>query len=269
MSQARINVVRLRSEKNTAEQLLNQSRVALATSQNSVSFAEMNYQTLVQELNQSLIFADIINETTEHIVQVNGIQFTMTVVTESPNTIPLLVNYTFPHLATSHLEEIIVDLEYVNETLMRGAIDLTGAAITLVSNRKRRQAENSTGTAGRETNRNARYYDEKCINIESIKQYLNQLVESLETIANVSAASKDTVMSNAMTLANLSAESMNVNVTGAVNTTYLEMEFGVTVNMSEMMSDQEISAVTSLLNNLEELTLQLAHSIGENSFSEW
>ena len=48
---------------------------------------------------------------------------------------------------------------------------------------------------------------------------------------------------------------MNVNVTGAVNMTYLEMEFGVTVNMSEMMSDQEASAVTSLLNDLEELTL--------------
>ena len=270
VSQAQVNVVRLRSEKNTAEQL-NQSRMALTTSQNSLSFTEMNYQALVQELNQSLIFADIISETTEHVVQVNGVQFTTTVVTESPSAIPLLVNYTFPHLATSHLEEIIVNFQYTNASLMRGAIDLTGAAITLVSNRKRRQAENSTGTAEREeADRNALYYGKNCINIKSIKEYLNQLVKSLETISNVSATSKDAVMSNAMALANLSAESMNINVTSAVNLTYLEMEFGATVNMTELMSGQEeTSAVTSLLNDLEELTLQLANSIGENSFSEW
>ena len=101
---------------------------------------------------------------------------------------------------------------------MRGAIDLTGAAITLVSNRKRRQAENGTGTAEREEiDRNTLYYGENCINIKSIKEYLNQLVKSLEAIGNVSATSKDAVMSNAMALANLSAERMNINVTSAVN----------------------------------------------------
>ena len=167
VSQAQVNVVCLRSEKNTAEQLLNQSRMALTASQSSLSFTEMNYQALVQELNQSLIFANIISETTEHVVQVNSVQVTMTVVTESPNTIPLLVNYTFLHLATSHLEEIIVDFDYINASLMRGAIDLTGAAITLVSNRKRRQAENGTGTAEREEiDRNTLYYGENCINIK-------------------------------------------------------------------------------------------------------
>ena len=71
-----------------------------------------------------------------------------------------------------------------------------------------------------------------------------------------------------MALNNLSAESMNINVTSAVNLTHLEMEFGATVNMTELMSGER-SAVTSLLNDLEELTLQLSNSIGENSFSEW
>ena len=269
VSRAQVNVARLRSEKGIAEQLLNQSIMAYAASQDSVEFTEMVYQRLIEQLNQSLILANIINDVNGHVVQVNDVKFMVTVVTESPSAIPVIVNYSFPLLGTSHLEQVILDFDYINSSLMQRAVDLTNAAFNLLNRRRKRQTDDDTITEQRGIDRNAMYYGERCTDIGNLNDYVNELVKSLETIANVSAASKDTVMSNAMTLANLSAESMNVNVTGAVNMTYLEMEFGVTVNMSEMMSDQETSAVTSLLNDLEELTLQLANSIGENSFSEW
>ena len=268
VSRAQINVARLRSEKSIASQLLNQSRMAYTTSQNSVDFAEMVYELLIEQINQSLILANILNEVTEHVVQVNNIKFLVTAVTESPSAIPLLVNYSFPQLGTMYLEEIIFDFEYINSSLMQRAIDLTNAAFSMLNRRRKRQTDDNTITEQREISRNAMYYGERCTDIKNLINYINELMESLETIGNVSAASKDAVMSNVMALSNLSADSINNNVTNPVNLTYLEMEFGTTINMSELMSSEN-QAVTNLLNNLQELTLQLAGSIGENSFSEW
>ena len=268
---AQVNVARLRSEKNIASQLLNQSRMAYTASQNSVDFAETVYELLIEQLNQSLTLGNVLNEVTEHVVQVNNVKFLVTIVTESPSVVPVLVNYSFPQLGTSHLEEIILDFEYINSSLMQRAIDLTNAAFSLLNRRRKRQTDDNVIPEQREIDRNAMYYGERCTDINNLQDYINELVKSLETIGNVSAASKDAVMSNVMALANLSADSVNNNVTSAVNLTYLEMEFGTTINMSELMSseNQEASAVTSLLNDLQVLTQQLAGSIGENSFSEW
>ena len=269
LSRARVNVARLRSEKMITEQLVNQSRMAFTASLNSVRYAEMVYQLLFEQLNQSLILASIIDEEDEDVVQIHDIQFTITVITESPTSIPVLVNYSFPLVGTSHLEEIILDFEYINSSVMQRAIDLTNAAFNLLNRRKKRQADTVT-TEQREIDRNAMYYGEGCTDITNLQDYLNELVKSLETISNVSTTSQDTIMNNVMTLANLSADSMNNSATAAVNLTYLETEFGATVNMSELMSsDNETSAVTRLLDDLQELTRQLAGSIGENSFSEW
>ena len=265
---AQVNVARLRSEKSIASQLLNQSRMAYTTSQNSVDFAETVYQLLIEQLNQSLMLANILNEVTEHVVQVNNVKFLVTAVTESPSVIPVLVNYSFPQLGTTYLEAIILDFEYINSSLMQRGIDLTNVAFGMLNRKRKRQTDDNTITEQREIDKNAMYYGERCTDIGNLQDYINELVISLETIGNVSDASRDAIMSNVMALGNLSASSMNNDATSAVNLTYLEMEFGVTVNMSDLMSSGN-QAVTSLLNDLQELTLQLARSIGENSFSEW
>jgi len=267
-SRAQINVVRLRSEKSIAEQLLNQSRTAYTAAQESVDFTEMVYQYLLEQINQSLILANVLDEMSGHIVQVDSVQFTVTVITESPTSIPVTVGYSFPLLGTTHTEEIILDFEYIETSLMQRAIDLTNGAFNLLSRRRKRQTEDNTITGQREITRTAMYYGEKCTSIRNLHDYMNELVISLKTIANVSEASQDAVMENVMVLGNLSADSMNDNASSPVNFTYLEMEFNVTVNMTEM-SGNDASAITNLLDDLQALTLQLAASIGENSFAEW
>ena len=267
-SRARINVVSLRSEKRIAEQLLNQSRTAYTVAQESVGFTEMVYQYLLQQINQSLILANALDETSGHIVQVDSVQFTVTVITESPTSIPVTVNYSFPLLGTTHTEEIILDFEYIETSLMQRAIDLTNGAFNVLSSRRKRQTEDSTTTEQREITRTVMYYGEKCTDIRNLHDYINELVSSLKTIANVSESSQDAVMENVMALSNLSADSMNDNTTSSVNVTYLEMEFGVTVNVTEMSND-DATAITNLLDDLQALTLQLAASVGENSFAEW
>ena len=263
VSRAQTNVARLRSEKSIAEQILNQSRMAFEASQNSVNLAEMSYQLLAQQLT-------LINEATEDAVEINEINFTVTAVTESPSVIPILVNYSFPRLGMTYLEEIILDFDYINSSLMQRAIDLTNAAFNLLNRRKKRQTDNNMIiTDQRGLDRSAMYYGEQCTDIQNLQDYINELVISLETIGNVSSASKDAVVSSVIALANLSADSMNNNAISAVNLTYLEMEFGATINISELTSNEEGNAFTSLLNDLQNITLQLAESIGESSFSEW
>ena len=265
VSRAQVDTIRLKSQKNIAEQLLNQSRMAYTASQNNVNFAEINQKLLIEQLNQSLIFANILNEVTEHVVRINDAKFLITIETESPSVIPVLVNYSFPQLGTTYVKQVILDFNFINSSLMRSAIDLTNAAFGMLNRRRKRQTDNDTTTGQRDIDRNAIYYGEQCTDIKNLLDYANELEESLEIIGNVSAASKDEVVSNAMALANLSANSVNNNETSAVNLTYLEMEFGATINMSE----SDTFAVTSLLNDLWELTMQLVQSIGENSFSEW
>jgi len=268
ISTALINVARLRLEKNIATQLLDQSRTAYTAAQESVHFTEMVYQNLLQQINQSLVLANVLDETSEHIVQVDGVQFTVTVITESPTSIPVTVEYSFPLLGTIHSEEIILDFEYIETSLMQRAIDLTNGAFNLQGRRRKRQTENGTITGQREITRTAMYFGERCTDIRNLHDYLNELVSSLKTVVNVSETSQDAIMENIMALGNLSADSINDNTNSLVNFTYLEMEFNVTVNLTEM-SNNDTSAISNLLDDLQALTLQLASSIGENSFAEW
>ena len=272
VSRAQVNVAQLRSEKIINEQLLNQSRIVLAVSQINFSSIEMNNQMLVQQM----MLTDIVGKAnnTEDVVKVNKVNFTVSVITDTPVIFPVTVNYSFPQLNSTlyRLEEIILDFEHtrINSSLMQRAIDLTDAVFNSLNRRRKRQTDDNTASEQSGTERNAMYYGERCTDIRNIQDYVNELVRSLETIDNISATSKNAVMSNVMALANLSADSINDNVTNVVNLTYLEMEFGITINMSELTSNQEeIFVFTSLLNNLQELTLRLAESIGENSFSEW
>ncbi|XP_065883044.1 uncharacterized protein [Dysidea avara] len=80
-------------------------------------------------------------------------------------------------------------------------------------------------------------------------------------------SSRNAVMENIMALSNLTDDSMNDNISSPVNVTYLEMEFGIVLNATEPM--MENNQVIILLNDLQVLTEQLAGSIGENSFAEW
>ena len=267
VSNAQVNVARLRSEKNIAEQILNESKIAFEASQNDVNLAEMNYELLIQQLF-------LLNIATENAVEIHKINFTAIAVTESPSVIPVLVNYSFPQLGMTYLEEEIIldfDDDYINSSLKRRAIDLTNVAFGMLNRRKKRQTDNNTITEQREIDSGTIYYSERCTDIRNLQDYINELVISLQTIGNISSASKDAVMSNVMALANLSANNTNNNVTSysAVNFTHLEMEFGATINISEITSNEEETAFTSLLNYLQNITLQLAGSIGENSFSEW
>ena len=268
VSRAQVNVARLRSEKSIAEQILNETKMAFEASQNDVNLAEIKYQLLVQQL----ILVNIVNEAIEDAVEIHKISFTAIAVTESPSVIPVLVNYSFPQLGMTYLEEeIILDFNYINSSLKQRAMDLTNAAFNFLSRRKKRQTDNNTITEQREIDNGTIYYSERCTDIRNLQDYINELVISLQTIGNISSASRDAVMSNVMALANLSANNINNNVTSyrTVNFTHLEMEFGVTINISEITSNEEGTAFTSLLNDLQNFTLQLVRSIGENSFSEW
>ena len=184
VSRARVNVVRLRSEKNVGEQLFNQSRAAYTSAQDSVRFAEEEYQAVRQQINQSLLLADILDETTEHIVQVDDVQFTVTVTTESPTTIPVMVSYSIPILGTTHAEEILLDFDYIDTSLRHRAIDLTNVAFDMTSQRRRRQVDDSINTGQRGIDEMGRFYGERCTDIKNVQEYMIEILQSLQTIAN-------------------------------------------------------------------------------------
>ena len=273
---AGLRVMRSMARLATSETLFNQSSRALEEAQRIHQIAESAYQQVISDNGDIQVFIDLMN-TTNGTMEINivNVTFNVTIITESPTTLPLDVSYHVPLLNRTSTRRLNVDFQRIDLSLRNTAVTIV-EGIFLANGRSKRSAKiaRQANTNGSEdqADSNQSYFEEKCSEIKNLQEYITVLNTSVGNIADMAISTMRSVTTNTQSLANLTATSMEqFYQPQIINTTTFAMNFNVTVNSTTVesgISDTELELL-DLLQNLGNLSGAVGQDIEVDSFRSW
>ena len=273
---ASLRVMRSMARLTTSETLFNQSSRALEEAQRIYQIAESAHQQVVSDNGDIQLFIDLMNTTnsTMH-VDISNITFNVTIITESPTTLPLDVSYHVSLLNHTSTRRVNVDFQRIDLSLRNTAIIIV-EGIFLANSRSRRSVkiarQANTNGSEEQVDSNQSYFEEKCSEITNLQQYITALNISVGTIADMAISTMRSVTTNTQSLANLTATSMELFFQPqSINTTTFAINFNVTINSTTVesgVSETELELL-DLLQNLGNLSSVIGQDIEVDSSRSW
>ena len=185
--------------------------------------------------------------TTGEVFKVNSITFSMILTTESPTTVPLVVNYSIPYLKDSHLASFSFDFRTPFHLMLDR---LTRYLVDDLISRVKTNANDLTQYQYQEDVESQ--FEDNCVKLEIFHSYLTHLQQSLV------GAQSDFEYSKQMISSILMKEKEKANNT-ASSISFFSLKFQNTLNANQLM----------YLNNLEFNYYDLKNIIEISSFGHW
>lgn len=273
---AGLRVMRSMARLATSETLFNQSSRALEEAERIYQIAESAHQRVVSDNGDIQVFIDLMNNTNSIMeIDIFNITFNVTIITESPTTLPLDVSYHVLLLNHTSTRRVNVDFQRIDISLRNAAVTIV-EGIFLANGRSRRSAkiarQANTNGSEEQVDSSQSYFEEKCSEIKNLQKYITVLNTSVGTIADMAISTMRSVTTNTQSLANLTATSMELFYQPqSINTTTFTMNFNVTINSTTVesgVSDTELELL-DLLQNLGNLSGAVGQDIEVDSFRSW
>ena len=273
---ASLRVMRSMAMLATSETLFNQSSRALEEAQRIHQIAESAHQQVVSDNGNIQVFIDLMNNTNSTMeIDIINVTFNVTIITESPTTLPLDVSYHVPLLNHTSTRRVNVDFQRIDLSLRNTAVTIV-EGIFLANGRSRRSTkiarQANTNGSEEQADSNQSYFEEKCSEIKNLQEYITVLNTSVGTIVDMAISTMRSVTTNTQSLANLTATSMELFYQPqSINTTMFGMNFNVTINSTTVesgVSETELELL-DLLQDLGNLSGTVGQDIEVDSFRSW
>jgi len=273
---ANLRVMRSISRLTTSEIRFNQSSRALEEAQRIYQIAETAHQQVISDNGNIQVFIDLMNTTNSTMnIDIFDITFNVTIITESPTTLPLDLSYHVTLLNLTSTRQVNVDFQRADLSLRNAALTIVDR-IFLLNSRSRRSVK-----IARQTNTNDNeeqgdidqsYFEEKCGEIRNLQDYITVLNNSVSAVAEMAISSMMDVTSNTRSLANLTTSSIELFFQPqSIDTTTFAMDFNVTINSTTVetdISETELELI-DLLQNLGNSSSEVGQDIEVDSYRSW
>ena len=273
---ANARLARARVQRDNIEMMRNQIRdnpyrnAQFATVQSLV-----NQQSVLSEISDELKIVRQYETTgIEQISVIKRVQFTTDISSESPTILPL----TF--LWSSFGRELSLSIPFdftasYELNLRQVAMEITSHILdTLQVKRRstirfRRQGDSDSDV--RERSRNREAFQENCVLIANVAQYIQNTLTSLEIVYNNISTARDRLQrSKEDLLSQAKSNGTNSGVNTLVDFDALQELFNITRDDFRDDSDQEIiDNYRNFFNDLADATEEIMNSVDETSFGEW
>ena len=273
ISVTNLRVMRAMAQLTTSETLYQQSSRALDEAQRIFQIAEFDYQQVLSDNKNIKEIIDLIDITHDNI-EILNVTFSVTIITESPTSLPLDVYYHVPVLNYTSTIRVEVDFQKVELSILNAAMSIVDD-ILLSNSRSRRSTKtarqafmNDTQTA----DSNQIYFEGKCSEIENLLEYIMVLNNSISSIAEMAISTMMSVTANEQFIANLTEASTQLfSQSRTINTTSFAMDFNVTINSTTVEVDESETELEILdyLWNLGSLSGTVGEDVEADSFRSW
>ena len=273
VSIANLRVMRAMARLTTSETLFEQSSRALEEAQRIHQIAEYDYQQVLSDNSNIQEIADLITITNDDI-EILDATFSITIITESPTSLPLDVSYHIPVLNYTSTTRVVVDFQRVELSVHNAAMSIVDN-IFLSNSRSRRSTRitrqatiNDTQTA----DSNQLYFEGKCSEIENLQEHIIVLNNSINSKAEMVISTMMSVTGNEQFIENLTESSTELfSRPRSINTTTFAMGFNVTINSTtvEVGESETELEILDYLQNLGSLTGTVGEDVEADSFRSW
>ena len=276
VSIANLYLMRARARLTISETLFKQSSRALEEAQKIQQIAESSYQQVLSDNDNIQGLINLLNSTNETtLIEIVNVTFNVTIITESPTSLPLDVSYHVPMLNYTSTARIVVDFQRAELSVHNAAMSIVDG-IFLSSSRSRRSAKTARQADINDTQEtadsNQLYFEEKCSEILNLQEYIMVLNSSIATIAEMAISTMMSITANEQFIANLTETSAEMfSQPQSTNTTRLAVDFNVTINSTtvEVGESETELEILDYLQNLGSLSGTVGEDVKVDSFRSW
>ena len=236
----------------------------------------VNQQSVLSEISDELkIVRQYETVGIEQISVIKRVQFTTDISSESPTILPL----TF--LWSSFGRELSLSIPFdftasYELNLRQVAIEITSLILNTTSQTEKRSTsrfrrQDGSDSEIRERSRNREAFQENCVLIANVAQYIQNTLTSLEIVySNISTARDRLQRSKEDLLSQARSNGTDSEVNTLVDFDALQELFNITRDDFRDDSDQEIiDNYRNFFNDLADATEEIMNSVDETSFGEW
>ena len=275
VSIANLRVMRAMARLTTSETLFEQSSRALDGAQRIYQITESAYQQVLSENSNIQEFINLMNSTNETVlIEILNVTFSITIITESPTSLPLDVSYHVPVLNYTSTTRVVVDFQRVELSVHNAAMSIVDGIF--LSNRLSRRSTRITRQANindtQTADSNQMYFEGKCSEIENLQEYIIVLNNSISSIAEMVISTMMNITTNEQVITDLTETSTELfSRPRSINTTTFAMDFNVTINSTtvEVGESETELEILDYLQNLGSLTGTVGEDVEADSFRSW
>ena len=261
-----LRVTRAMARLTTMETLYNQSSRAFKEAKRIHQIAESAYQRVLSDNSNIQSFINV-----TMLIEILNVTFDVTIITESPTSIPLDVSYHVPLLNHTSTRRVVVDFQRVELSVRNAAMSIV-EDIFLLNVHSKRSIKTARQVTQETADSNELYFEEKCGEVTNLKEYIMVLNNSISSIAEMAISSMMSVTANTELIENLAETSMELfSQQQNINTSTIAMDFNVTFNSTtvELGESETELELLGFLQNLGSLSGAVGEDVEEDSFRSW
>ena len=272
---ANARLARARVERDSAQFMRDQAREPYQNAQETIIVSLVNQRRLLDEVEDELkIVRRYETDGIEGVFALKDVHFSTEISTQSPTILPLTFSYS--SFGEDLTKVINFDFTASKELNMRQiAVEIASDIVdtprfnkrSTPSVRLRRQDDSGSEIA--ERSRNKELFQENCALIANIEQYVQNILNSLETVHESNNNAAERLRQSKENL-QMQAESSNSQMDTMINFGALEELFNITGEDFRDTSDEEIiENYRNYFKDLANTTVEMLDSVDNTSFGEW
>ena len=268
-----LRLMRYEANYNFTKRQFDESLQALNEAQAALDFAISSFDRVKDETKLDML-ESIQNVSVCRLAssyfKIESVSFQVTIVTESPTILPLDITMFIPSKNRTVTETVNLDFYRFNMSLQQAAVIVTNLILNQrLSKRHTRNAANISTE-----DENYLHFQSRCTDIENILMYLEELNNSIFTIAETVASSMAELDENMREISNLIDSSSanltreaNIDAQAIANITNKDVADIRTIN--NVNTSKEVSELLNLLQEHLSNGEKLAESLDNNLFQSW
>ena len=270
---ANTRLARATIQRDSAEQMRDRVRASYSNAEFAVVVSLLNQEKVTAEIKNELdIVRKYRNAGIGEVVALNGVEFKTEISTESPTILPLTFSYS--SFGQDNITNIPFDFTATNELSMRLvaeeiASEILNSTSRLVRRSTLRYRRQDTDSDIATRSRNEETFQENCVLIENIKQYVQNILNTVEMIQESASSAIDTLHMSIESL-QMQAESDTTDMDTVINFDALESLFNISRDEFSDESDEKIiESYRGYFRDLANTTDEILEGIDNTSFGEW
>ena len=271
---ANTRLARARIQRDSAQMMRDQVRKPYGNAQFATELSLINQQRLLSEIKDELkITRQYQSVGIEGIFALNSVEFKTDISTESPSILPL--NFSYSSLGKEYKTSIAFDFTVARELSLRLlAEEIADKILNATSQMTKRSTPRFRRQDGLESeiverSRNKEVFQANCVLIANIKQYIQNVLNSMQMIQDSTELAIDTLIES-KDLLEMQVESDNTTTTSLVNFDALQELFNITSEDFRDNSDEEVvENYRNYFKDLANTTGEILDSVDNTSFGEW
>ena len=264
--------IRTRLRVDVTKEAVNRTQSVLNSTREALQLTITRREELFNMIQDGIMLYQLLQNTSvENIFLIDSVSFEITIVDNTPFTLPLKIHFTIPGISESFEATVVFDFSNINLHLQRTAEVIARMAFGNVDIEDRTKRSRRQTVVMEDPDSTTALVNQRCTDLLNVHDYIEELQDTLETIVEQILSSK--MNATEAKLENDALATINEEAFAMVNYSVLQTEFSLITQPNSLLDSlnegNESKAITAMISSFGEMDEDLANANENSVFLDW